>query len=287
MNSHMIKTTLLLAPALTSRAAAFTTLPANAPAVAFSTWGMSMKIDAFPTTRRSNTRTLNTTSIRNKAPAVPPVPVHHQQLDPNNIINDETFSQASSPAKQRIAIPNLINDPLQKYMNNLFEEADTNQDGSISEDEAYDLVLRLYIKVNQRVSIAPPSRSDINNLFQNSRIDIDGNSRIQRDEFERLVAALVSRISTRVAAHRFLTFVAAPTLAPTLVHFFPESVKHFLSQAIMDSQFLMQVLPDAVLHETFWSTALTVCMVSTLGNTVLEAAGDFFDNTLLGKNESE
>ena len=28
-------------------------------------------------------------------------------------------------------------------------------------------------------------------------------------------------------------------------------------------------------------------MVSTLGNTILEAAGDFFDNTLLGKNESE
>ena len=54
----------------------------------------------------------------------------------------------------------------------------------------------------------------------------------------------------------------------------------------MDSQFLMQVLPDAVLHEACWSTALTVCMVSTLGNnTVLEAAGDFFDNTLLGKNE--
>jgi len=245
---------------------------------------MSMKMDAFPATR-SNTRTLKTTSIQ-EAAAVPLVPVHHHQLDPK-VINDETLSQASSPAKQRIPIPNLINDPLQKYMNKLFEEADTNQDGSISEDEAYDLVLRLYIKVNQRVSIAPPSRADINNLFQNSRIDLDGNSRIQRDEFDRLVAALVSRISTRVAAHRFLTFVAAPTLAPTLVHFFPESGKDFLSQATMDSQFLMQVLPDAVLHETFWSTALTVCMVSTLGNTVLEAAGDFFDNTLLGKNESE
>ena len=57
--------------------------------------------------------------------------------------------------------------------------------------EAYDLVLRLYIKVNQRVSIDPPSRTDINNLFQNSRIDLDGISRIQRDEFEKLVAALV------------------------------------------------------------------------------------------------
>ena len=268
----MIKTTSRLLAPVTSRAAAFTTLPASAPAAAFSTWGMSMKMDAFPTTTSSNTRTLNTTSIRK--PAVPHVPVHQQQHVPK-LINDESLSQASSPAKQRIPIPNLINDPLQKYMNKLFEEADTNQDGSISEDEAYDLVLRLYIKVNQRVSIAPPSRADINNLFQNSRIDIDGNSRIQRDEFDRLVAALVSRISTRVAAHRFLTFVAAPTLAPTLVHFFPESGKHFLSQAIMDSQFLMQVLPDAVLHETFWSTALTVCMVSTLGNTVLEAAGDF------------
>ena len=63
-------------------------------------------------------------------------------------------------------------------MNNLFEEADTNQDGSISQDEAYDVVLLLYIKVNQRVSIAPPSRMDIINLFQNSRIDLDGNSRI-------------------------------------------------------------------------------------------------------------
>ena len=55
-----------------------------------------------------------------------------QQLFPNNIINDENnLSQASSPAKQRIPIPNLINDPLQNYMNNLFEEADTNQDGGI------------------------------------------------------------------------------------------------------------------------------------------------------------
>ena len=127
--------------------------------------------------------------------------------------------------------------------------------------------------MNQRVSVAPPSRTDIINLFQNSSIDLDGNSRIQRDEFDRLVAALVSRISTRVAAHQFLTFVAAPTLAPTLVHLFLETGKDLLSQAIMDSQFLMQVLvPDAVLHETFWSMALTVCMVSTLGNTVLEEA---------------
>ena len=90
-----------------------------------------------------------------------------------------------------------------------------------------------------------------------------------------------------MAAHRFLTFVAAPTLAPTLVYLFPETRKDLLSQAVMDSQFLMQVLLHAVLHETFWSTALTVCMVSTLGNTVLEAAGDFFDNTLLGKKNEE
>ena len=55
----------------------------------------------------------------------------------------------------------------------------------------------------------------------------------------------------------------------------------------MDSKFLMQILLHAVLHEAFWSTALTVCMVSTLGNTVLEAAGDFFDNTLLGKKNEE
>ena len=88
-----------------------------------------MKMDAFPATR-SNTRTLKTTSIQ-EAPAVPLVPVH--QLFPNNNINDETLSQASpaSSAKQLITIPNFINESLQNYMNKLFEEADTNQDGGI------------------------------------------------------------------------------------------------------------------------------------------------------------
>ena len=104
MNSRMITTTsrLVLAPTLTSRAAAFATIPPP------SKRGMSMKMDAFPATR-SNTRTLKTTSIQ-EAPAVPLVPVH--QLFPNNNINDETLSQASpaSSAKQLITIPNFINE---------------------------------------------------------------------------------------------------------------------------------------------------------------------------------
>ena len=59
---------------------------------------------------------------------------------------------------------------IQSHAQKLFEESDTNQDGSLYENDVYDLVLKIYIKVNQEAPIDPPSRERVMTLFHQADV---------------------------------------------------------------------------------------------------------------------
>ena len=54
-----------------------------------------------------------------------------------------------------------FNKGFDSMVTNIFNEADSNEDGSVSVDELYEMVLKLYITINQEAPVKPPSRKQV------------------------------------------------------------------------------------------------------------------------------
>lgn len=102
----------------------------------------------------------------------------------------------------------------EKFVDKLFESADTNNDGSVSLGETYEMVLQMYVKLNRQAPIPPPSRQKLYKLFRAS--DVDRNDRISREEFTSLAKTLGRRAMTRLVAHKAVTLIGAPLWLPRL-----------------------------------------------------------------------
>ena len=157
----------------------------------------------------------------------------------------------------------------------LFDNADTNHDGSISRDEAYILVLKWYIKINQRAPIQPPSRQTVNQLFDLLMdSDKDKNCSISMDEFGNFCAVLWRRALVRVVIHKLVTFVGAPLLAEYIVTKSSQQTNvvatlQSLCQKLVPARFYPKVATKA-----FGRTALIILFCVTLGNFVMGRVND-------------
>ena len=172
----------------------------------------------------------------------------------------------------------FINRRLKRFIDGVFEKADINNDGTINSQEAYDLVLFIYIQVNQQAPIPPPTRDEINDIIKST--DMDRNGRIQRDEFKNLVFTILSRASTRLVAYKFLSLLIAPILAtlvsPIVFAYTPG--KSWMRE--VSSQWIPEETIDKIFNETLCQTVLTVFLVSTLGNVVIEMASGCFNGSV-------
>lgn len=155
----------------------------------------------------------------------------------------------------------------ERYLQKIYDESDANQDGSISFDETYQRVLLMYIKINRKAPIPPPTRATVFSLFH--RADKDRSNSISRDEFTWLANNLFERALSRLVAHKIVTLIGAPMLAELLVRklagqaWLPQ-----LAEMIVPVRFHEKVLPT-ITSTIFWRMLLLVPLVSSLGNVVL------------------
>jgi hypothetical protein len=155
----------------------------------------------------------------------------------------------------------------ERYLQKIYDESDTNHDGKISFDETYERVLRMYIKINQKAPIPPPTRATVLKLYQ--RADKDRSNSISRDEFTWLANHLFERAISRLVAHKTVTLIAAPIMAELLVRKLAEQEwLPQLAEMVVPARFHEKVLPT-ITSATFGRMVLLVLLVSTLGNVVL------------------
>ena len=105
-------------------------------------------------------------------------------------------------------------DQFKKNLFALFESMDVDRDGRLSVDEAYPVVLQLYILANRQAPVNPPSRGQIAKLFDAA--DADGSGALSKDEFVVFCTALLGRTASRIAVFNVVRFAVAPVLATAL-----------------------------------------------------------------------
>lgn len=150
-----------------------------------------------------------------------------------------------------------------------FENSDANKNGQISIDEAYDLVLLIYLKINREAPVDPPTRNKVVELFKTA--DTNSNGKIEFEEFKRLMMILMSRAETPVVMYKVLTTIVAPLLSLRIVTF------------LATIKFLEPLLTNQ--HEALLTTLLTIFFIGQLGDAVLRASTMTVDFVLVRKKK--
>ena len=190
--------------------------------------------------------------------------------------------KATAPGKAPVAVNHVAFDAtssittsrFDRFIQKVYDNADTNHDGTISLEEAYELVLKLYIYINRQAPVNPPSRTQVHRLFDVS--DRNRNQRISRDEFTELASLLGQRALVRIVTCKLLTMVAAPILA--------EYTAQYLSDQAWLPELAARVVPERLLpvvtSENFGRTVLIVLFVSTMGKAVMNMVNVVLDWSL-------
>jgi len=146
----------------------------------------------------------------------------------------------------------------------VFNQVDVNKDGVVDRDEAYEMVLIMYVFINRRAPVKPPKRATVNKLFDEA--DADGSGVLSKDEFVTLASTLASRATLRVAAFKLISLVGAPLLASAIVK--------KIAGAEEFTAFWGSVIPGplqgTLLSTQFYTLVLTLIFVASLGNFVLK-----------------
>lgn len=160
---------------------------------------------------------------------------------------------------------------LERFVDGLFDGADTNRDGTVSMDESYTLVLKMYIRVNRQAPIPPPSKETVQALFK--RADRSRSGSLDRTEFTQLMLVLHSRATVRLILVKVSQVFVAPLLAFHSVQWMAGSkwlVTHLAPQ-------IPSKYADLLLNRNLWTTVFTVLFVTTLGKFVLSIANYILD----------
>ncbi|KAG7367199.1 EF hand domain containing protein [Nitzschia inconspicua] len=202
-------------------------------------------------------------------------PKHHQPKP-----TTDNFDLAKAASSMTTAIANSITKSrIDRFVDKLFDKTDADHDGTISFPEAYEGVLKFYIKLNQRAPIPPPSRENVLMLYK--QVDKTHSNKLNRDEYGKLLRRTVRRAFTRLAAHKTVTIVGAPLLAELITRKLT-SRKEWLQQIatwIIPLQFQDKVIPIITskgFHQALWTTIL----VATLGNFCLDVVNFLLDLSL-------
>lgn len=155
----------------------------------------------------------------------------------------------------------------EKVLKKIFDSADSNKDGTVTQQDVYELVLKFYIHVNRKADIPPPSRAKINYLYQ--QCDTDHSGRLDFQEFRRLMRTVYRRASARLLAHKMFSILCAPVMAVTLVNFL-QGKPYYMG---IRNYLLPETAPEKVVKvltsSRTWTTVFTVLFVKQLGKVVV------------------
>mmetsp|Transcript_6112 Transcript_6112/g.13333 ORF Transcript_6112/g.13333 Transcript_6112/m.13333 type:complete len:280 (-) Transcript_6112:121-960(-) len=186
---------------------------------------------------------------------------------------------ASVLGRIKQSIGNLL---FKRIVDSVYDDADSNKDGKISLAEVNTLILNMYVKINRAAPIPPPSRDTVDALFTSA--DVDGNKRLSRDEFSRLAIVLASRATTRLVAHKIVSFVVAPVLAI-------KTVEGLSGKHLGDGDLMKRLVPEKmkgrIADANLWKTLLTVVFVKSLGNAVISSVTVVLDAMHLSNDDED
>lgn len=170
-----------------------------------------------------------------------------------------------------------------RFLEKLFDDSDTNKDGTVSFSETYELVLKMYVNINRQAPIPPPTRKKVLQLYLNA--DSSQNGRLDKEEFKGLAKTLGGRAASRLVAHKMVTLIGAPLLAEYLVRTL--AGKDWLirtAEFVIPNRFHEKALP-VVCSKPFCRTVLMVLLVASLGNIVLSIVNWVMDMSLPEEDE--
>jgi hypothetical protein len=168
---------------------------------------------------------------------------------------------------------------INKSVDHLFDETDSDNNGSISFEEAYVGFLLLYIQLNRQAPIPPPSRDKALLLFLQA--DIDNSNVLNREQYGLLLQKMVRRAFFRLSSHKLVTWVGAPLLAEVIVRSLASKKEGFerVIRFVVPIKFHDAVIPvvtSKAFHRTLWMLILVV----TLGNICLGCVNFLLDLSL-------
>jgi len=165
-----------------------------------------------------------------------------------------------------------------QVINKIFDDADTNNDGTINMSEFYELVLKLYVQINRKAPLDPPTRETATKLFQH--YDKDRSNAITKDEFTALATRLGQRAFIRIATFQIFKILVSPLLAEYLVRKLTgKEWLQGLALFIVPDPFEEKVIP-IISSPTFGRTVLIILFMSTLGKAALAIVNMILDMSL-------
>lgn len=168
---------------------------------------------------------------------------------------------------------------MNEYADDVFEKTDIDSDGCLSFDEVYKLTLLIYIRVNRKAPIPPPTEKEMRILFD--RADFNRSGTLTKREFKRLLRIGLPRTTIRLMAHRIISILVAPMLAYHIVHYISgKNWAKSLAANVVESKRLPGQYADRVLSEKFWTVGMTVLFVSKLAHGADAIMTYFYDAAL-------
>eukprot|EP00934_Nitzschia_sp_Nitz4_P004982 Nitzschia sp. Nitz4//scaffold7_size249615//61207//64381//NITZ4_001155-RA/size249615-augustus-gene-0.231-mRNA-1//1//CDS//3329558376//4972//frame0 len=162
-----------------------------------------------------------------------------------------------------------------RMVERIFNDADSNHDGSVDFEEVYELVLKTYIHINRSTPLEPPNKLTVSRMFRYA--DKSRNGSLDRDEFLTLINVLGERAVARVLAQKLVTWVGAPLLATYLVHILStQEWLPWLAQRLIPDKWKDALVP-LVTSPEFARTVLIVVLVKSLGAHFMATVNWFLD----------
>ena len=191
-------------------------------------------------------------------------------------VSSTTLVEATKPVQRNIqTLLPLRKSRYDRFLEKVFEQADTDKDGRLTINDTYEWVLRLYIQINRKAPCNPPTLGQVKRIVH--LMDTDRDNSINHDEFRDLADLFFQRAGVRIAANRFIKIVVAPLLAESLLQWIKK-------QAWLYEKIVVPYMPPSIIPiVTNVQLGRVVCMISlmiSLGGFIMEVVDDVLDDQI-------
>jgi len=187
------------------------------------------------------------------------------------------------PPRASLSTARMYRSSIDRFVDKLFQETDSNNDGMVSFEEAYVAVLILYVQLNRSAPIPPPDRAKFRRIFTQAagRNKSAKPNMLGMEEYGEILKTIVARAALRLTSHKAATVVGAPLLTEFIVRSLAsrkEGLEAIL-RSVVPSQFHDTTIPTLT-SRTFHRGLWMVILVLTLGNICVRTATFLLDRSL-------